>query len=66
MMGYLLFIKCCVEATRLTLDRTVCIMVLSTEKTEGNCMRRLPDSYVLATIIIGWVVVIALIVTGNA
>ena len=29
-------------------------------------MRRLPDSYVLATIIIGWVAVVALIVTGNA
>jgi hypothetical protein len=41
-------------------------MVLSTEKTEGNCMRRLPDSYVLATIIIGWVAVIVLILTGNA
>jgi hypothetical protein len=41
-------------------------MVLSTEKTEGNCMRRLSDSYVLATIIIGWIVVVALIVTGNA
>jgi hypothetical protein len=41
-------------------------MVLSTEKTEGNCMRRLPDSYVLATIIVGWIVVVALIVTGNA
>jgi hypothetical protein len=29
-------------------------------------MRRLPDSYVLATIIIGWVAVVALIATGNA
>jgi len=29
-------------------------------------MRKLPDSYVLATIIVGWIVVVALIVTGNA
>lgn len=57
---------CCMKTTRLTLDKTRCIMVLSTEKTEENCMRRLPDSYVLATIIVGWVAVVALIVTGNA
>jgi hypothetical protein len=29
-------------------------------------MRRLPDSYVFATIIVGWIAVVALIVTGNA
>ena len=29
-------------------------------------MRRLPDSYVLATIIIGWVVVVGLILTDIA
>jgi hypothetical protein len=41
-------------------------MVLSTEKTEENCMRRLPDSYVLATIIVGWLVVIVLILSDIA
>jgi hypothetical protein len=41
-------------------------MVLSTEKTEENCMRRLPDSYVLATIIVGWLVVIVLILADVA
>jgi hypothetical protein len=41
-------------------------MVLSTEKTEENCMRRLPDSYVLATIIVGWLVVIVLILADIA
>lgn len=29
-------------------------------------MRRLSDSYVFATIIVGWIAVVALIVTGNA
>lgn len=74
MMGYLLFIKrglsfffdCCVKTTRLTLDKTRCIMVLSIQKTEENCMRRLPDSYVLATIIVGWLVVIVLILSDIA
>jgi len=52
--------------TLLTLDKTVCIMVLSVQKTQENCMRRLPDSYVLATIVIGWVAVVVLILTDIA
>lgn len=74
MMGYLLFIKrglsfffdCCVKTTRLTLDKARCIMVLSIQKTEEKQMRRLPDSYVLATIIIGWVAVVVLILADVA
>jgi hypothetical protein len=41
-------------------------MVLSIQKTQGNSMRRLPDSYVLATIVIGWVAVVVLILTDIA
>jgi hypothetical protein len=41
-------------------------MVLSIQKTQENCMRRLPDSYVLATIIVGWLVVIVLILADIA
>jgi hypothetical protein len=41
-------------------------MVLSIQKTEEKQMRRLPDSYVLATIIIGWVAVVVLILADVA
>jgi len=41
-------------------------MVLSIQKTEENCMRRLSDKYVLATIIVGWVAVVVLVLTDIA